>query len=51
MPHRPIPPRRVSTCFQKPMYIIVNLTVGVWISFPNKNTHSPAVMSVDYVRV
>ena len=36
---------------QKPMYIIVNLAVGGWISFPNKHTPFPAVMSVDYVRV
>jgi len=35
----------------KPMYVIVDLAVGGWISFPDKNTHFPATMLVDYVRV
>jgi beta-glucanase (GH16 family) len=35
----------------KPMYVIVNLAVGGWISFPNKHTHFPATMQVAYVRV
>ena len=35
----------------KPMYILVDLAVGGWISFPDKNTHFPATMLVDYVRV
>ena len=35
----------------KPMYVIVNLAVGGWISFPDKNTHFPAEMLVDSVRV
>jgi len=35
----------------KPMYVIVELAVGGWISFPNKHTHFPATMLVDYVRV
>lgn len=35
----------------KPMYVIVNLAVGGWISFPDRNTHFPAEMLVDYVRV
>ena len=35
----------------KPMYIIVNLAVGGWISLPDQNTHFPAEMVVDYVRV
>jgi beta-glucanase (GH16 family) len=34
-----------------PMYILVDLAVGGWVSFPDKNTHFPAVMQVDYVRV
>lgn len=33
------------------MYVIINLAVGGWISFPDKNTLSPAEMLVDYVRV
>lgn len=35
----------------KAMYVIVNLAVGGWISFPDKNTHFPATMLVDYVQV
>jgi beta-glucanase (GH16 family) len=35
----------------KPMYVIVNLAIGGWISFPNPQTKFPAVMSVDYVKV
>jgi len=35
----------------KPMYVIVNLAVGGWISFPDRNTLFPAEMLVDYVRV
>ena len=34
-----------------PMYLIVDLAVGGWISFPNRHTHFPATMSIDYVRV
>jgi hypothetical protein len=33
------------------MYILVDLAVGGWISFPDRNTHFPATMLVDYVRV
>jgi len=35
----------------KPMYVIVDLAVGGWISKPDKHTHFPATMLVDYVRV
>jgi beta-glucanase (GH16 family) len=35
----------------QPMYILLDLAVGGWISFPDKNTHFPADMQVDYVRV
>lgn len=34
-----------------PMYILLDLAVGGWISFPNGSTPFPAVMQVDYVRV
>jgi beta-glucanase (GH16 family) len=34
-----------------PMYVIVDLAVGGWISFPDKTTHFPANMLVDYVQV
>ncbi len=34
-----------------PMYVILDLAVGGWISFPNPSTVFPATMSVDYVRV
>jgi len=33
------------------MYVIVDLAVGGWISFPDKTTHFPATMLVDYVQV
>ena len=33
------------------MYILVDLAVGGWISFPDQTTHFPATMLVDYVRV
>jgi beta-glucanase (GH16 family) len=36
---------------QKPMYIMLNLAILGWISFPNKKTPFPATMSVDYLRV
>lgn len=35
----------------KPMYVLVDLAVGGWISFPDADTHFPAQMLVDYVRV
>lgn len=35
----------------KPMYVIANLAVGGWVSSPDQNTHFPAEMLVDYVRV
>jgi hypothetical protein len=34
-----------------PMYVLVNLAVGGWVSPPNKHTRSPASMKIDYVRV
>jgi beta-glucanase (GH16 family) len=34
-----------------PMYVIVDLAVGGWVSFPDKTTHFPANMLVDYVQV
>jgi beta-glucanase (GH16 family) len=42
---------RASVIPHKPMYILIDLAVGGWISFPDANTHFPAVMQVDYVRV
>jgi beta-glucanase (GH16 family) len=33
------------------MYVIINLAVGGWISFPDKSTVFPVEMLVDYVRV
>jgi beta-glucanase (GH16 family) len=35
----------------KPMYILIDLAVGGWISFPDAKTPFPAPMLVDYVRV
>lgn len=43
--------RETALIPHKLMYLIVNLAVGGWISFPDKNTHFPAEMLVDYVRV
>lgn len=34
-----------------PMYVIVNLAIGGWVSFPNGRTPFPATMQVKYVRV
>jgi beta-glucanase (GH16 family) len=34
-----------------PMYILINLAVGGWVSPPNRHTPSPAAMTIDYVRV
>jgi beta-glucanase (GH16 family) len=34
-----------------PMYVLLNLAVGGWVSPPNKHTPSPASMKIDYVRV
>ncbi len=34
-----------------PMYVLVNLAVGGWVSGPNRRTPSPASMVVDYVRI
>jgi beta-glucanase (GH16 family) len=34
-----------------PMYVLVNLALGGWISPPNKHTPSPSAMAIDYVRV
>lgn len=42
---------RVSVIPHKPMYILIDLAVGGWISFPDVKTHFPAPMLVDYVRV
>jgi beta-glucanase (GH16 family) len=42
---------RVSVIPHTPMYILIDLAVGGWISFPDADTHFPAVMQVDYVRV
>jgi beta-glucanase (GH16 family) len=36
---------------RSPMYVLLNLAVGGWISPPNKHTPSPASMKIDYVRV
>ena len=35
----------------QPMYLLVDLAVGGWISFPTARTRFPATMAVDYVRV
>jgi beta-glucanase (GH16 family) len=35
----------------KPTYILVDLAVGGWISFPDARTKFPADMKVDYIRV
>jgi beta-glucanase (GH16 family) len=42
---------KVNDIPHKPMYILVDLAVGGWISFPDSSTHFPATMLVDYVRV
>lgn len=42
---------KVNDIPHKPMYILVDLAVGGWISFPDQTTHFPATMLVDYVRV
>ena len=34
-----------------PMYVLVNLAIGGWVSPPNKHTPSPASMTIGYVRV
>ncbi len=34
-----------------PMYLLLNLAVGGWVSPPNKHTPSPAAMMIKYVRV
>lgn len=35
----------------RPMYVILNLALGGWVTPPNRRTPSPADMVVDYVRV
>lgn len=35
----------------KPMYVLMNLAVGGWVSPPNKHTPSPAAMKIDYIRI
>jgi len=34
-----------------PMYVLINLAVGGWVSPPNRRTPSPAAMTIDYIRV
>jgi len=34
-----------------PMYVVVNLALGGWISPPSRHTPSPAAMLVDYLRI
>jgi len=34
-----------------PMYVLVNLALGGWVSPPNSHTPSPSSMTIDYVRV
>jgi beta-glucanase (GH16 family) len=43
--------KKIKDIPHKPMYILVDLAIGGWISFPDKTTHFPATMLVDYVRV
>lgn len=43
--------REAANIPHKPMYVLLDLAVGGWISFPDRSTHFPAVMQVDYVRV
>jgi beta-glucanase (GH16 family) len=42
---------RGGTFPRTPMYVLLNLALGGWVSPPNKHTPSPAAMIVDYVRV
>jgi beta-glucanase (GH16 family) len=34
-----------------PMYLLMNLAIGGWVSPPNRHTPSPALMKIAYVRV
>ncbi|MBV9718395.1 MAG: glycoside hydrolase family 16 protein [Candidatus Eremiobacteraeota bacterium] len=34
-----------------PMYVLMNLALGGWVSPPNKHTPSPASMTIDYIRI
>ncbi len=43
--------KNVNDIPHKPMYILLNLAIGGWISFPDQSTKFPATMLVDYVRV
>jgi len=36
---------------QTPMYVLMNLAVGGWVSPPNKHTPSLAAMTIDYIRI
>ena len=36
---------------QTPMYVLINLAIGGWVSPPNRHTPSPAAMTLDYVRI
>jgi beta-glucanase (GH16 family) len=42
---------RGAKYLRTPMYLLVNLAIGGWVSPPNRRTPSPASMTVDYVRV
>jgi beta-glucanase (GH16 family) len=42
---------RGARYLREPMYVLVNLAVGGWISPPNRHTPSPASMIVNFVRV
>jgi beta-glucanase (GH16 family) len=42
---------RGSFVFRHRFYLILNLTVGGWDGTPDRTTHWPAVMKVDWVRV
>jgi beta-glucanase (GH16 family) len=36
---------------REPMYVLMNLAIGGWVSPPNKHTPSPAAMKIDYIRI
>lgn len=43
--------RRGGNYMRSPMYLLLNLAVGGWVSPPNRHTPSPSAMKIDYVRV